>query len=285
MCLCERAPVVLLALFRLVSVLDAVAMVDFLQLGEGIDFADVVERAFLYGYTVVVSADDAGNIVPEALLGLVIRVEACRQVDGELRTVFFGPVADAVHVVAIASPLVQVRDDAIFGLKAPVGRFVYWYAHVAGLVVVLFDERRVSQVQIAFEYISVAEVVFRNACRRDVVRAGVDGVFKQGHHGVVALQQLEALLFVSCDDINLGNICGEQCTEQGFDNALPIDIYERFRRVDGYGQHAASESACKQYGALGAIRLKCRKVICRGCSCFVFRFQLAELLKCQFAHR
>ena len=68
MCLCERAPVVLLALFRLVSVLDAVAMVDFLQLGEGIDFADVVERAFLYGYTVVVSADDAGNMVSSSAL-------------------------------------------------------------------------------------------------------------------------------------------------------------------------------------------------------------------------
>lgn len=79
-------------------------MVDFLQFGEGIDFADVVERALLYGNTVVVSADDAGNIVPEALLGLVIRVEARRQVDGELRTVLFGPVADAVHVVAIAPP-------------------------------------------------------------------------------------------------------------------------------------------------------------------------------------
>ena len=77
--------VVLLAFCRLVRVLDAVAMVDFLQLGEGIDFADVVERAFLYGYTVVVSADDAGNIVPEALLGFVIRVETCWQVDGELR--------------------------------------------------------------------------------------------------------------------------------------------------------------------------------------------------------
>ena len=265
--------------------LDAVAMVDFLQFGEGIDFADVVERALLYGNTVVVSADDAGNIVPEALLGLVIRVEARRQVDGELRTVLFGPVADAVHVVAIAPPLVQVRDDAIFGLEAPVGRFAYRHAHIAGPVAILFDERRVSQVQIAFKYISVAEVVFCDACRRDVIRAGVDGVFKQGHHGIVALQQLEALSFVSCDDINLGNICGEQRVKQGFDNALPIDIYERFRRVDGYGQHAASESACKQYGALGAIRLKCRKVICRGCSCFVFRFQLAELLKCQFAHR
>ena len=45
--------------------------------------------------------------------------------------------------------------------------------------------------------------------------------------------------------IILGNICGEQRVKQGFDNALPIDIYERFRRVDGYGQHAASESACK----------------------------------------
>ena len=138
--------VVLLALFGPVRTLDVVAMVDFLQFGERVDFTDVVERAFLYGYTVVVSADDAGNIVPEALLGLVIRVEARWQVDGELRTVLFGPVADAVHVMAIASPLVQVRDDAIFGLEAPVGRFVYRHAHVAGLVAVLFDERRVSQV-------------------------------------------------------------------------------------------------------------------------------------------
>ena len=236
-CACLGRPLCcfLLALFGSVRTLDAVAMVDFLQFGEGLDFADVVERAFLYGYTVVVSADDAGNIVPEALLGLIIRVEACRQVDGELCAVLFGPVADAVHVMAIASPLVQVRDDAIFGVEAPVGRFVYRRAHVAGLVAVLFDERRVSQVQIAFEYISVAEVVFCDACRRDVVRAGVDGVFKQGNHGVVALQQLEALSFVSCNDIDLGNICGEQCVEQSFDNALPIDIYERFRRVDGYG--------------------------------------------------
>lgn len=124
--------------------LDAVAMVDFLQFGEGIDFADVVERAFLYGYTVVFSADDAGDIVPEALLGLVIRVEACRQVDGELCTVLFGPVADAVHVVAIASALVQVCDEAVFSVETPVGRFVYRYAHVAGLIAVLFDERRVS---------------------------------------------------------------------------------------------------------------------------------------------
>lgn len=227
--------VVLLALFGPVRTLDAVAMVDFLQFGEGVDFADVVERAFLYGYTVVVPADDAGNIVPEALLGLVIRVKTCRQVDGELRTVLFGPVADAVHVMAIMSAFVQIGDDAIFGIEAPVGRFVYRHAHIAGPVAILFDERRVSQVQIAFKYISVAEVVFCDACRRDVVRAGVDGVFKQGHHGIVALQQLEALSFVSCDDINFGNICGEQCVEQGFDNALPIDIYQRFRRVDGYG--------------------------------------------------
>ena len=264
--------VVLLAFCRLVRVLDAVAMVDFLQLGEGIDFADVVERAFLYGYTVVVSADDAGNIVPEALLGFVIRVETCWQVDGELRAVLFGPVADAIHVVAIMSAFVQIGDEAVFSVEAPVGCFIYRYAHVAGLVAVLFNERRVSQVQIAFEYVGVAEIVFRNACRRDVVRAGVDGVFKQGHHGIVVLQQLKVLSFVSCDDINLGNICSEQRVKQGFDNALPIDVYERFRRVDGYGQHAASESACEQHGALGAIRLKCRKVICRGGSCFVLRF-------------
>ena len=105
--LCGRAPrVVLFASFRPVRVLDAVAMVDFLQFGEGIDFADVVERAFLYSDPVIVSADDAGNIVPEALLGLVVRVEACRQIDGELCAVLFGPVADAVHVVAIMSAFV-----------------------------------------------------------------------------------------------------------------------------------------------------------------------------------
>lgn len=128
-------------------------------------------------------------------------------------------------------------------------------------------------------------MAFRNACRRDVVCAGIDGVFKQGHHGIVALQQLKALSFVSCDDINLGNICGEQRVKQGFDNALSVYVHQRFRRVDGYGQHAASESACEQDGALGAIRFKRRKVICRGGSCFVLRFQLAKLLKCQFAHR
>lgn len=126
--------------------LDAVAMVDFLQFGERVDFADVVECAFLYSDPVIVSTDDAGDIVPEALLGLVVRVEACRQVDGELCAVFFGPVADAVHVVAIMSAFVQIGDDAIFSVEAPVGRFAYRYAHVAGLVAVLFDKRRVSQV-------------------------------------------------------------------------------------------------------------------------------------------
>ena len=42
MYLCERAPVVLLALFGPVRTLDAVAMVDFLQFDELVDFTDVV---------------------------------------------------------------------------------------------------------------------------------------------------------------------------------------------------------------------------------------------------
>ena len=61
--------VVLLAFCRLVRVLDAVAMVDFLQFGERIDFADVVECVLLYSNPVIVSADDAGDFIPEALLG------------------------------------------------------------------------------------------------------------------------------------------------------------------------------------------------------------------------
>ena len=102
----ESLRVVMLASFRSVRTLDAVAMVDFLQLGEGIDFADIVERALLYSDPVIVSADDAGDIVPEALLGFLVCFEACRQVYGELRAVLFGPVADAVHVVAIMSAFV-----------------------------------------------------------------------------------------------------------------------------------------------------------------------------------
>ena len=92
--------------FTIHLTLNAIPGVNFLELSERVDLGHIVEGAGLDGQVVVIVADAAGNVVPEALLGLVVGLETFRQVEGQFSAVLGGPVADAVHVVAVGAALV-----------------------------------------------------------------------------------------------------------------------------------------------------------------------------------